>query len=428
MWLRKVVALLLAASTAAALCLNAIAAAEGGSADDMSGAGGEADTGELELSTPSEYWEQYRGQNISINVYNWGEYISDGGDGSMDVNKEFEKLTGIKVYYSTFATNEELYSKLRGGGSSYDIIIPSDYMIGRMISEDMLEPLDLENIPNHQYIDEGFLGAIYDPGDEYSVPYTWGTVGIIYNTTMVYDEVESWDILWDEKYLGQILMFSNPRDAFAIAQSKLGYSLNTTDEGELRDCLEALKDQKMLVQAYVMDEIFDKMLGGEAALAPYYAGDALTMMDENEDLAFAIPAEGTNIFTDAICIPKGSKNKAAAEMYINFLCEPEVGAANAEYIGYGSPNVATLELLDEEITEDPISYPPQEILDNTEYFNQLPRETNLLMDEMWTDLLSADAAYNRWLIPIVLVGMIALSVVFNLWHAGRRKRQKMLFR
>lgn len=388
----------------------------------------ESAPGGPELQTSDDYWGRFRGQNVSINVYNWGEYISDGGGGSLNVNQAFQDLTGIRVYYSTFATNEELYSKLRGGGASYDIVIPSDYMIGRMISEDMLEPLNLNNIPNSEYTGESFLEPLYDPEDRYSVPYTWGTVGIIYNTAMVYDEVNSWDILWDEKYMDQILMFSNPRDAFAIAQERLGYSLNTTDPDELADCLEALKEQKVLVQAYVMDEIFDKMLGGEAALAPYYAGDAITMMEENGDLAFAIPKEGTNIFVDAVCIPKGSKNKEAAEMYINFLCEPAVSAANSEYIGYSTPNTLALELLDEEITENPIAYPPVEVLEKTEYFGELPRETNLLMDEMWTELLSADVAYSQWMIPVALFVMVALSVAINIWHMTRRKRQRMLQR
>ena len=382
----------------------------------------------LELMSPPEYYSQLEGQGVSINVYNWGEYISDGSDDMLNVNKAFEEATGIKVYYSTYATNEELYSKLRGGGAQYDVIIPSDYMISRMISEDMLEPLDFANIPNFQFIDDNFRDPAYDPERRFSVPYTWGVVGIIYNTERIDpEEVTSWEILWDEKYMGDILMFSNPRDAFAIAQRRLGYSLNTADPDELADCLRLLQDQKFLVQAYVMDEIFDKMLGGEAALAPYYAGDAFTMMGENPLLGFSVPDEGTNIFVDAICIPKGSKSKLAAELYINFLCEPAVSAANGEYIGYALPSSAAIDLLDEEISGSPVAYPPQSVIDNAEYFSELPRDANLLMDQMWTELLSTDERYNRLLIPVFLVAAVAASILINVMRSRRKKRQKNYF-
>ncbi len=250
------------------------------------------------------YYEKFKGQGLSINVYNWGEYISDGSDESLDVNAAFTELTGIEVNYTNFASNEELYAKLRGGGASYDIIIPSDYMISRMIEEDMLEKLDFDNIPNFQYIDDNYKNLEYDASNEYSVPYTWGTVGIIYNTEYIDEEIDSWDILWDARFTGEILMFNNPRDAFALAQLRLGYSLNTTDEAEIERATEELIEQKSIVQSYVMDEIFDKMEGGEAALAPYYAGDALVMMDNNPSLEFVVPNEGTNLFVDAMCIPK----------------------------------------------------------------------------------------------------------------------------
>ena len=382
----------------------------------------------VEVQAPEEYYTRFMGKGLSINVYNWGEYISDGTDGSVGVNEEFTKLTGIKVNYVNYSTNEELYSKLRGGGAVYDVIIPSDYMIGRMISEGMLEPLNFENIPNFKFIDENFKTPIYDPQNRFSVPYTWGMVGIIYNTEMVDEEdAQSWDILWDERYLGQILMFSNPRDAFAVAEKRKGYSANTTDPDELQDCLESLKEQKLLVQAYVMDEIFDKMLGGEAALAPYYAGDAFTMIAENESLAFAIPKEGTNIFVDAACIPKGARNKEAAEMYINFLCEPEIAAANSEYIGYAVPNPIAQSLLDEEVAQSPVAYPPLEIQQMGEYFSELPRETNLLMDQMWTELLSTDEQYNRMLVPVLLVAAILFSFGLNIYRTVKKKKQKKYF-
>ncbi|MGI5906200.1 MAG: ABC transporter substrate-binding protein [Candidatus Pararuminococcus gallinarum] len=372
------------------------------------------------------YYQKFQGQNISINVYNWGEYISDGAEeGTINVNKEFEELTGIKVNYSTYASNEELYAKLKSGGASYDIIIPSDYMIGRMVKEDMLEPLNFENIPNFQHINEQFVNPAYDPDNAYSVPYTWGTVGIIYNTTMVDGDVDSWDILWDARYMGDILMFANSRDAFAIAQKRLGYSFNSGNADELEKAAESLKEQKPLVQAYVMDEIFDKMQAGEAALAPYYAGDAITMIADNPDLAFAFPKEGTNRFVDAICIPKGSQQKEAAEMYINFLCEPEVGLANCEYIGYSTPNDGAMELLDDEVKNNPIAYPSDEILENTETFLSLPDDANRLMDKLWTDIMSTNEGANQWIIPVFLVLCIVASIVINVVRRIRRKREEM---
>ena len=379
---------------------------------------------EVEVSDPA-YYERFRGKNVSINVHNWGEYISDGSDEGMDVISEFEALTGIKVNYTTFATNEELYARLKSGGANYDVVIPSDYAIARMIHEGMLEELDFDNIPNLKNISESFLDPIYDPGGKYSVPYTWGTVGVIYNTQMVDEEdLGSWDLLWNEKYLGEILMFSNPRDAFAIALKRLGYSMNPTREEELRDATDSLKDQKLLVQAYVMDEIFDKMLGGEAAIAPYYAGDAITMMADNPDLSYFVPEEGTNRFVDAAVIPVGAKNKEAAEMFINFLLEPEVGAANAEYIGYSSPNDAALELMDPEFTGDPIAYPPDGVIEKTEFFIELSPEMSLAMDKMWTEVLSSDEAYSKWLIPIMMLVAVAASVSINLLRSWRKRRDR----
>ncbi len=376
-----------------------------------------------------EYYQQLQGQRITLNVYNWGEYISDGSDDSLDVNKEFEELTGIRVVYTTFANNEELYAKLRSGGVSYDVIIPSDYMISRMQREGMLEELNLENIPNLSLLSEEFRSPSFDPGHRYSVPYTWGTVGIIYNTTMVdpADDLETWDILWNEKYLGNILMFGNPRDAFGIALKKAGYSLNPANLEQVDEAAELLKTQKPLVQAYVMDEIFDKMTGGEAALAPYYAGDAVTMIADNPDLAFAVPREGTNIFIDAACIPKGAKQKLAAEMYINFLCEPEIAAANAEYLGYGTPNAGALELLDEEITQDPIIYPDEEIIAAAEYFSYLSPELARHMDDKWTEMLSDDQSYSRWLVPIFLLLAILATLAINVSRSLRKRRDQGQF-
>ena len=274
----------------------------------------------------------------TINVYNWGQYISDGSDGYIDINAAFEEATGIHVNYMTFDSNETMYTKLKTGGSSYDVIIPSDYMIGRLIDEGLLLPLNFDNIPNYRYIDEAYKNTAYDPDNLYSVPYTWGTVGIIYNSAYVDEEdVGSWDLLWNSKYAGKILMFDNPRDAFAIAESMLGYSLNTRDEDELRAAAYKLIEQKPLVQAYVMDQIYDKMERGEAWIAPYYAGDYLMMAEENEDLRFCFPEEGFNFFIDALCIPTCATNKEGAEAYINFLCSPEVNGENLDYLGYSTP-------------------------------------------------------------------------------------------
>ncbi len=336
------------------------------------------------------YYTKFADQGIAINVYNWGEYISDGSDIDIpDINAEFERLTGIKVNYTTYATNEELYAKIRGGGASYDVIIPSDYMISRMISEDMLEKLNFDNIPNMKNIGDEYKNKGYDPTGEYSVPYTWGTVGIIYNTEEVTETDFGWEILWDEKYADRILMFDNPRDAFAIAENMLGYSLNTENAAELEAAAEKLSEQKPVVQAYVMDEVFDKMGAEEAVLAPYYAGDAKTLMAEFDFLDFKVPESGTNSFYDAICIPKGAENKEAAEMYINFLCEAEVAYHNANYIGYSTPNTAAYAMLDDDVKNDGFSYPSAEYLNTkTEVFRNLSTDANQKMQDLWTKIKS----------------------------------------
>lgn len=346
---------------------------------------------ELTVENP-EYYTALADKDVTINVYNWGEYIPTGEDGTMDLNAEFTKLTGIKVNYSTYATNEELYAKLRAGAASYDVVIPSDYMISRMINEDMLLPIDMENVPNYKNIMDKFKVSEYDPESKYSIPYSWGTVGIVYNkqlTNLTEDKID-WDVLWNEEYSDSILMFDNPRDAFAISQSSLGISLNTEDKRELRDAADKLKKQKKYVQAYVMDEIFDKMGAEEATFAPYYAGDALTMMEDNENLGFVIPKNGTNLFVDAMCIPKGAKEKKAAEMYINFMCEPEVAYAVCEYLGYSTPNTGAYELLDDEIKNDGISYPDDEFLtEKCETFRNLSDDTNKYMQDLWTEIKSS---------------------------------------
>lgn len=369
----------------------------------------------LTVSDP-DYYTRFKGKDISINVYNWGEYISTGADeGTLDVNTEFEKLTGINVNYTNFATNEELYAKLKGGGASYDIVIPSDYMISKMIKEKLIQKLDFDNIPNFSYIMDNFRNMEYDPENEYSVPYTWGTVGIIYDETVVdiNEEDIDWDLLWNEEYADQILMFDNPRDAFAIAEILLGYSLNTENPDELAAAAEKLKKQKKVVQGYVMDEIFDKMGAGDALIAPYYAGDALTIMEENDSLNFVVPKSGTNLFVDAMCIPKSSKQKEAAEMYINFMCEPDIAYANIDYICYSTPHSAAFDMLDDEVKNDPISYPDEELIANrTTVFVNLSDEANKTMQDLWTEMKSADdETTNKWLVPVFLIACLATIII-----------------
>ena len=368
----------------------------------------------LTVSDP-DYYTRFKGQNLSINVYNWGEYISTGADeGTLDVNGEFEKLTGIKVNYTNYATNEELYAKLKGGGAAYDVIIPSDYMISKMIKENLVQPLDFDNIPNFSYIMDNFRNMAYDPENAYTVPYTWGTVGIIYDTTMIdLDEEDiDWDLLWNEDYADQILMFDNPRDAFAIAELMEGFSLNTEDPKELEQAAFRLRQQKRIVQGYVMDEVFDKMGAGDALIAPYYAGDALTILEDNEDLNFVVPKSGTNLFIDAMCIPSSSRQKEAAEMYINFMCEPDIAYANIDYICYSTPHQAAYDMLDEEVRESPVSYPDSDfIADKTTVFVNLSDEANLKMQSLWTEMKSAeDENTNKWIAPVFLVACVLIMV------------------
>lgn len=404
----------------AVLCAALLAGCSAGTDTQEDSTAEETDESEQQTLTVSDpdYYTRFKGQDISINVYNWGEYISTGSEaGTLNVNAEFTKLTGIKVNYTNYATNEELYAKLKGGGANYDVIIPSDYMISKMIKEDMLQPLDMSNIPNFQYIMPSFVDPAYDPENLYSVPYTWGTVGLIYNTTMVDipEEDIDWDILWNPDYADQILMFDNPRDAFAIAEIMMGYSLNTEDEVELTAAANKLKEQKSVVQAYVMDEIFDKMAANDAWIAPYYAGDALTILEENEDLAFVVPKSGTNLFVDAMCIPAGAKQKEAAEMYINFMCEPDIAYANIDYICYSTPHSAAYEMLDEETRNNPVSYPGDDYLNaNTTIFVNLSDEANLLMQTLWTEMKSAEnETPNRWLVPVFLLLCLG-GIIFTL--------------
>lgn len=359
-----------------------------------------------------------------INVFNWGEYISDTyEDGALDVNKEFEKLTGIKVNYVTFESNEDMYAKIKNGGASYDIIIPSDYMIARMKEEGLLQKFDPTKLPNYHYIDEKYKGMYYDESNEYSVPYNVGMVGLIYNTKMVDETPTSWKIMWDEKYAGKILMIDNPRDAFAIPEKILGYSLNTTDEKELGDVAQMLIDQKPLLQSYVMDEVFNKMESGEAAMAPYYVGDFISMHDVNPDLAFVYPEEGVNIFVDAICIPKTAQNVDAALKYINFLLDPQVAYSNAVYIGYASPNTSVLENEDyAEYASNQYLYPDDEHMPDTEYFFNLPQETLLQFSNLWNDIKVSGSSNVHIYIGFGVVA--ALVVAYTVYKYVTKKKRE----
>lgn len=372
-------------------------------------------------------YARFMGQDVKIYVHNWGEYISDGTDGSLDINAAFEKLTGIEVEYITYDTNESLYAKFKSGGFEGDIVIPSDYMIERLIAEGYAQKLDYSNIPNFSFISDRFKNLSYDEANEYTVPYTYGVVGIIYNTTKVSGEITSWDSLWDPAYEGEILMFDNSRDAFGISLLRLGYDINSTDKTQIAEAAAQLKEQKQYVQAYVMDQIFDKMGGGEAALAPYYNGDAVTMIAENPDLAFVIPEEGTNYFVDCMMIPASSQNKEAAEMYINFMLETEVAVANAEYIGYSSPNQAAYEALPDEIKNDPVSYPTEEQLENTQVFSMLPTETSTLVADYWNEIKGYDDDSRTFfetygvllMLGVAAVAAVAILVIRGIKHKKR---------
>lgn len=351
-----------------------------------------------------------------INVYSWGEFISNGVDGTLDVNKEFTKKTGIKVNYKTFQNNEELFAKLIGGGADYDVIIPSDYMVSRLIENDMLEPLNFDNIPNYSFISPDFKNLDFDPKNKYSVPYVWGLIGIFYNKSEIQkneDEI-TWDILWDEKYKNKILMFDNARDSFAISLLRLGYSINTVNPQAWREAANQLIIQKKLVQAYVMDQIFDKMSNGEAVLAPYYSGDAATLLKTNSDIGFVIPKSGTNKFVDSMCIPKNSRHKIQAEKYINFMCETNIALANVKKTGYSTPHTEAYNKLSNEIKNNKIFYPDESKMKNSQVFINLPDNINKFMDELWVEVKSGGAYTQPWLLVVILsmFGIIYLLVVF----------------
>lgn len=327
-----------------------------------------------------------RQNKVTLNVMNWGQNIADGSDGTLDIIAAFEeKYDYIDVNYSTYDSNEALYSKLSGGGLTVDVIIPSDYMIARLIQENMLQELDFDNIPNYVNVQENFKNTAYDPQNKYSVPYTWGTVGIIYNSKHVDEEdVTGWDLLWNEKYAGKILMFDNSRDAFGIAQYKLGIDVNTTDKAELQRCADELALQRPVVRQYVMDQIYAAMEGENAWIAAYYAGDCMMMMENNPDLRFYLPKEeGFNLFIDAMCVPTCAEHKKEAELFIDFMCDPEISGANMDYICYGSPIEGARDYMDEELANNPAVYPDEEVLKNGTSYAFLPEEITRFVENLF---------------------------------------------
>lgn len=318
---------------------------------------------------------------VTINVFNWGEYIGE------TTISDFEKAyPNIKVNYENFTTNEDMYVKIKTGGSAYDVAIPSDYMIKRMLDEGLLNKINMNNIPNYKYIDDRFKSLSYDPGNEYSVPYMWGTVGILYNKTMVTDPVDSWKILWNEKYKKQIIMPDSERDSIGVTLKMLGYSMNTKNILELEEAKDALIRQKPLVQAYVVDEVRDIMIGESAALAVVWSGDAYYCISENANLAYAIPKEGTNYWFDSMVIPITSKHQKEAETFINFMCDPKIAYNNADYIGYATPNKEVMKLLDPALVADRNAYPLKEDLVNSEIFEYPGDEINKEYSRIWTEV------------------------------------------
>lgn len=379
----------------------------------------------------------------ALYVYNWGEYIADGSFDTFDCIKGFEEyyqdLTGrkVKIYYTTYPSNEDMYAKILGGSSNYDVIVPSDYMIQRMLAEDLLIPVNIESVCKeygaecfYERIGPEFRGLYYDPTDSYSVPYTYGRVGIIYNTDMV-DEADcgDWDIMWNEKYKGKILQFNNARDAFATAQYMLGQNVNSSDPDDWRAAHKLLLEQKAIVQSYVMDEIYNKLEAGEAAIGAYYAGDYFTMLEVNEKLAFYYP-ENTNLFVDAMCIPKDSKNPDIAALFINYMLSDEPAIANAEYIYYASPNSAVfndesyIEEMGEECME--VLYPEGfdfagELERNG--FRNLDPEILKLINSLWEDLkITGGMPAHIYVMAIAIAAAVVLVTLILKIRTKRRER------
>ena len=327
------------------------------------------------------------GTNGEVVVYNWGEYIDP------DTLDQFEEETGIHVVYDEFETNEIMYPKVESGTSNYDVVCPSDYMIQKMIENDLLAEINFDNIPNVKNIGEQYFEQSkgFDPENKYSIPYCFGTVGILYNKTMVDEPIDSWDVLWDEKYADNILMQDSVRDAFMVALKRLGYSMNTTDEAQVKEATQTLIDQKPLVQAYVIDQVRDKMIGNEAAIGVIYSGEAIYTQRENPDLEYVIPKEGTNVWIDSWVIPKNAKNKENAEKFIDFMCREDIALKNFEYITYSTPNTAAqANIEDEDIKNSKIAFPDFSEYNDLETFDYLGVDGDNLYNEYWKQVKSAD--------------------------------------
>lgn len=320
-----------------------------------------------------------------VYVYNWGEYMDP------DVREQFEKETGIEVVYEEFEQNEDMYPKIESGAVRYDVVCPSDYMVQKMIDEDLLAEINFDNVPNLKNIDPAYLKSSesFDPGNKYSVPYCWGTVGILYNKTKIDEPIDSWSAIFDEKYSGNILMIDSVRDAFGIALTYLGYDLNSTNEVELDEAKVLLQDQYPLVQAYVIDQVRDKMISGEAAIGVIYSGEAIYTARENSDLEYVIPKEGSNVWIDAWVIPKNCRNQKNAEAFINFMCDPEIALKNFEYITYSTPNSAARKMIeDEDIKNSPVAFPEQSVLDRCTTFRYLGEDMESLYIDKWNEVKS----------------------------------------
>ncbi len=320
-----------------------------------------------------------------VYVYNWGEYIDQE---TIDM---FEEETGITVVYDEFEQNEEMYPKIKSGAVQYDVVCPSDYMIQKMIEDDLLTEINFDNVPNIKNIDPAYLisAKSFDPENKYSVPYCWGTVGILYNKTMVDGPIDSWSAIFDEKYSGNILMIDSVRDAFGIALTYLGYDLNSTDEAQLEEAKALLQQQYPLVQAYVVDQVRDKMIGGEAALGVIYSGEAIYTQRENSDLEYVVPKEGSNVWIDGWVIPKNCRDKENAEAFINYMCSAEIALKNFEYITYSTPNAAARAMItDEDIKNSKVAFPEQSVLDRCRTFRYLGEEMEALYTTKWNEVKS----------------------------------------
>ncbi|OON91089.1 MAG: spermidine/putrescine ABC transporter substrate-binding protein [Candidatus Epulonipiscium fishelsonii] len=314
-----------------------------------------------------------------VKVFNWGDYIDP------QTNMLFTEETGIEVLYEEYPTNEEMYAKISGGNARYDVLVPSDYMIEKLIKEDMLAEIDVNALENYKFIDKEFRSLPFDPEDKYSVPFSWGTMGIIYNTTMVEDDIDEWADLWNPEYAKKIFMYDSERESLMVALKKLGYSMNSTDPLELEAAKQELIAQKPLVLAYVVDEGKGKMINEEAAMMVAWAGDAALMISENSDLKYVLPKEGTNLFVDSMVVPKNAENYDNALAYINFMTRPDIAAINMEYLGYSTPSTAARELLSDEARYSEVSYPDPILFETMEMFVD-PSEVADVYSRIWTEV------------------------------------------